>query len=75
MTANASINPGAIEIPGNDIDENCNDEIICDSTAEWDNHGDFVSCVTHAANELYKNGDITNNEKNDIVRFIAQSKV
>src|SRR3989344_4730292 len=72
---NASINPGAIEIPGNDIDENCNDEIICDSTAEWKNQGDFVSCVTHVANELYKNKNITNNEKNNLVKLAAQSKV
>ena len=71
----AAINPGTFEIPGNAVDEDCNSEILCDSDAEWRNHGQFVSCVAHEAEALLEAELITEAEKDAIVSEAAQSDV
>jgi len=71
----ASINPDATEIPGNDVDEDCDGNVICDSSATWKNHGQFVSCVANEAEALLDAGLITEEEKDAIVSAAAHSTV
>lgn len=52
----------------------CNIADLLDSACSGDfkNHGQFVSCVTHAATELRKAGIISNNERSALVKAAAK---
>jgi len=47
----------------------------CSVDVDWRNHGQYVSCVSHAAEELLAEGVITEEEKDAIVSAAAGSSV
>ena len=47
----------------------------CSITDNWKNHGKYVSCVSHAAEELVDEGKISEEEKDAIVSSAAGSSV
>ena len=48
-------------------------EDLCPCDIDWKNHGEYVSCVTHAAEDLVDEGLITPEEKDAIVSDRAKS--
>lgn len=71
----SDVNPSMFEIPGNDIDEDCDDIILCNSIEEWKNHGQYVSCVSKESNKLVDADLITKKQKDSIVKEAAKSDV
>ena len=53
--------------------DGCSVVQIC--SGNWKNHGKYVSCVAHAANDFVRLGLITSAEKGAIVSEAAQSDI
>ncbi|MCC6810927.1 MAG: hypothetical protein IT381_26090 [Deltaproteobacteria bacterium] len=59
--------------PLNDAEIASRIESMCPCAAQWENHGDYVSCVAHAARELREHGVISHDQKGEVVSRAAKS--
>lgn len=60
--------------PGEPVLSNgCSVEQQCPCDAEWENHGQYVTCVVHSANALRDAGLITNARRSALVTAAAHS--
>lgn len=58
------------------VDNGCTiSDLIAECAASAKNHGQFVSCVTALANDLRKQGVITNKEKSTLTKTAAKSNL
>ena len=58
---------------GCSIEQLCPCDAPRQSTEPWKNHGQYVSCMTKAAQSFATDGVISDNEKSDVVNAAAQS--
>lgn len=73
--AEPRVRPGALELPGDAVDENCDGIVVCDLSAPWRSHGEYVHCVRDAVNDLRRAGLITREEAERLKAEAARSDV
>jgi len=71
----ASVHPGAAELPGNALDEDCSGAPACDPAAFWKSHGQYVSCVVRACSPLVASGEVAKAQCDAAVSQAAHSSV
>jgi hypothetical protein len=70
-----AIHPGAADLPGDQLDQDCGGALACDPTAPWPNHGEFVSCVARECSRLVSEGIVSSEECALLIRSAAQSAI
>jgi len=69
--ADSTSYPGAPELPGNYVDEDCDGTLVCDPDAVWPSHGEFVTCVERECRLLRRDGILTGR---DCGRLVSESR-
>ncbi len=67
--------PGAWDLPGDTVDQDCDGVIVGDSRDPWSNHGQFVACVARACGRLVNEGAVSREECTQLVRDAASGPI
>lgn len=70
-----SVFPGALDLPGDAVDADCDGVVVCDPRIDWANHGAFVRCVVRACASLVDEGHLPASECERITAQAARSRV
>ena len=70
-----SIHPGAPDLPGNAVDEDCDAALACDPSGLWKAHGQFVQCVARECGSMVRAGQVDGATCNALIVHAARSQV
>ena len=74
--SDGAIHPGAIDLPGNVVAEDCDgDPGDCDPCLPWVNHGHFVRCVARALGDRFAGGLLSAERRAALLRSAAASDI
>jgi len=73
--ADASVNPGAVDLPGNPADEDCDGSRSCDPRGPWALHGAYLRCVVRQCAALVTSGLVSEQVCQELVQDAARSDV
>ncbi|MGH9870493.1 MAG: MopE-related protein [Candidatus Polarisedimenticolia bacterium] len=62
LDSDSRVRPGATDLPGNLLDENCDGVAACSPAASWKSHGAFVTCVVRECSRLVAGGLATRHQ-------------
>jgi hypothetical protein len=69
--ADPSVHPGATDLPGDSIDDDCDGAPSCDPDSSWRTHGEFVRCVAQICHVLVMQGEVTTQDCAALIRQAA----
>ena len=71
------VGSGPTSIANNDVDaDGCSiQDLVNECIASASNHGQYVSCIAHLANDLRKSGVITNKQSTELKNGAAKSQI
>ena len=64
----SAIHPGAADLPGDSIDDNCDGATVCDPDDGWGSRQEYVQCVHLECKSLARSGAVSRFQCNRIVR-------
>jgi hypothetical protein len=68
-----AVHPGAPDLPGDTLDEDCSGGAACDPTAAWLSTGEFLRCVVRSCDELVRAGLVSRAQCAVLTRQAAAS--
>jgi hypothetical protein len=71
----SATHPGAPDLPGDTINQDCHGIPVCDPRRPWSNHGQYVSCVSQECVRLVSEGALSQKECSPLIRDAAQAVV
>ena len=69
----AEAHPGAVDLPGDSLDQDCDGTISCDPSLDWASHDAFVNCVARECRALVRAGHAPRSACSDIIRDTSRA--
>jgi len=68
-----AVHPGAVDLPGDAVDSDCDGGPACAPSADWRNAGAFVHCVVTACDDLVRAGLVARHDCDDLIAQAARA--